>query len=107
MGLVEAILEGSSLVKEVVDLGRQEGEARGRQDGRAEGRTEGRTEGRAHEAQRLLRSVLRQKFPGLDQMPEIEAISNIEILEALLLNDVLPGGERDSVKAAILGAAGS
>ena len=115
MGLVEAILQGSSLVREVVEKaaqeslekGREEGEAKGREEGEAKGREEGEAKGRTQEAQRLLRSALRKSFPGLEQLPEIDEIAKIESLEDLLLNEVLPGRDREQVRIAIIRAAGT
>ncbi len=97
MGLVDAILQGSFVVREMVDKGVQEGFEKGREEGEAKGRT--------HEAQSLLRSALSRKFPGLDQLPEIDAISNIDVLEALLLNEVFTSSDRERVQTAIIAAA--
>lgn len=105
MGLVQAILEGSSIVREVVDQARAEAQAEGRAAGEAQGRTEGRTEGRADEARRLLRISLGAKFPGLETMPEIDAIPGIETLESLLVDHVLQATDRAGVARAIADAA--
>ena len=96
MGLVEAILEGSSLVREVVEKasrkatveasakGLAEGLAEGQAKGLAEGQAKGLADGRITEARRLLCIALRAKFPGLETAPEIEEISRVETLELLL-----------------------
>jgi hypothetical protein len=92
MGLIQAILEGSSLVKEERDKAREEGLERGRE------------EGRTGEARRLLRIVLKSRFPGLEQMTEIEAISPTETMESLLTM-AITSTERRSVERAIAAAA--
>ena len=84
MGLIQAILEGSSLVKEERDKAREEG--------------------RTGEARRLLRIVLKSRFPGLEQMTEIEAISPTETMESLLTM-AITSTERRSVERAIAAAA--
>ena len=68
MGLVEAILEGSSLVQEVVE----------------KAVTKALAEGRTTEARRSLCIVLKAKFPGLETAPEIDSIASTETLESLL-----------------------
>jgi hypothetical protein len=129
MGLVEAILEGSSLVREAKEkaalearaegravgrvegweCGRAEGWESGRvegwESGRAEGWEKGREEGQVGEARRLLRSALQRKFPGLEAMPEIDAITPVETLEWLLISEVLSSNERTRVEQAIRAAA--
>jgi hypothetical protein len=121
MGLVEAILEGSSLVREAKEKAvleaRAEGHAEGRvegwecgrvegwESGRAEGWEKGREEGQVGEARRLLRSALQRKFPGLEAMPEIDAITPVETLEWLLIGEVLSSNERTRVEQALLAAA--
>jgi hypothetical protein len=97
MGLVEAILEGSSLVREV----REKAASESREEGRAEGREEGRLE----EARRLLRSALRLKFPGLDAMPEIDLIAPAETLESILIGHVLSSNDRTRVEQSIRASA--
>jgi predicted transposase YdaD len=108
MGLVEAILEGSSLVREATEKAAREGASRGLSEGlekglsqglekglsqglekglaegREKGLAEGRAEGRIAEAHRLLRVALKAKFPGLESAPEIDAIAAAEKLESLL-----------------------
>ena len=88
MGLIEAILEGSSLVREVADKAAREG--------RAEGRTEG---GRL-----VLRRVLKAKFPGLEEMPEIQLISSVEVLESLI-ETASTASDRSTIERAISAAA--
>jgi hypothetical protein len=89
MGLVEAILEGSSLVREV----REKAASKSREEGQIAG------------ARRMLRTVLRSKFPGLDRLPEIDSIVSVETLESILISDVLPTNDRARVEQAIRRAA--
>lgn len=131
MGLVEAILEGSSLVREAKEKavaqghakglakgiakglvkglaeGRAKGLAEGREKGRAEGREKGREEGlaagRAEEARRLLRACLKARFSGLDKLPEIESIRGVETVESLLPR-VVKAETREEAKRLILAA---
>jgi hypothetical protein len=105
MGLVEAILEGSSLVREAKEKAESEGRAAGLAAGLAEGRAEGREAGQVEGARRLLRSALQRKFPGLDAMPEIDAIASVETLESILTSEVLSSSERIRVEQAIRAAA--
>ena len=80
MGLVEAILEGSSLVREVKEKAAQEA----REAGMAEGLEKGLEQGSTDATRRALRTVLKSRFPGLDAMPEIETIANTETLQSVL-----------------------
>ena len=80
MGLVEAILEGSSLVREVVEKAARKATA----EGQAKGLAEGQAEGRTAEARRTLCIAIKAKFPGLETAPEIERITRTETLESLL-----------------------
>lgn len=98
MGLVEAILEGSSLVKEAKEKAVAQGHAQGHAQGVAAGR--------ADEARRLLRDSLKMKFPELGTMPEIDAITSVETLEFLLLNHVLVSTDSAQVARAIIAAHG-
>jgi hypothetical protein len=124
MGFVEAIMEASSLVREAkekaAEEGRNEGMARGIAEGMAEGRAEGkaqgmaqgietgrevgRAEGRVEEARRLLRRALQAKYPGLETMPEIDAITNVGVVELLLIREVLSDNDRNHVERAIRAA---
>ena len=72
MGLVEAIMEGSSLVQEVRERAEAKGEAK--------------------EARRLLRLALADRFPGLEAMPELDRIANVADLESLLLRHAFRAG---------------
>ena len=76
MGLVEAILEGSSLVREVTDkaVKKAVGEAVKEAEAKA----------LATEARRSLCIALKAKFPGLETAPEIESVTSTETLESLL-----------------------
>lgn len=115
MGLVEAILEGSSLVREVVDKaskkataegtakGLAEGTAKGLAEGTAKGLAEGLAEGRTTEARRLLRIALKAKFPGLETAPEIDSIVSTEGLE-LLLETAITSTDRSQIEQALAAA---
>lgn len=83
MGLVEAILEGSSLVKEVADKAAEKAAM-------AEGR-------------RLLRMILNAKFPGLDS-PDIDTIAATETLESLITT-ASTSTDRPSMEQALTAAA--
>ena len=85
MGLVEAIVEGSSLVR----YERERGEAAGL----------------AKEARRLLRLILADRFPGLENLPELDRIVDLADLENLLLQHATRAGDSHSVERAILEAA--
>jgi hypothetical protein len=54
----------------------------------------------------LLRSALQAKYPGLEAMPEIDAITSVGTVESLLIDEVLSGGDRHRVERAILAAVG-
>ena len=109
MGFGEVLWEGSSLLKgmreKAISSGRAEGLAQGieegKQQGIAEGKAEGLTEGQAVEARRLLRTVLADRFPGLEAMPEIDRIAQVSTLESLLIDRVLKLSDRGSVEQAI------
>ena len=108
MGLVEAILEGSSLVREVKEKAAKEGRTAGLEEGRAAGLEEGRAagleQGKTAEARCVLRRALKPRFPGLDQMSEIELISTPEALETLI-EMAYTSTERTAVERAIAAAA--
>lgn len=93
MGFVEALLEGSSLVQERVQ------EAKG--EGLAQGLVKGQTEGELNESRRVLRLALARKHPGLEAMPEVDQITATPQLEALLLDLVFGGADRQTVDQAI------
>ena len=95
MGLIEAILEGSSLVREVREKAAEEG----REDARKQGFEQGRTSA----GRWALRIVLKSRFPGLDTMPEIEMISAAEALESLIETSIL-STDRSAVEHAIAAA---
>jgi hypothetical protein len=103
MGLVEAILEGSSLVREATEKAAKEGAARGLAEGLEKGLSEGRAEGRTAEARRLLCIALKAKFPGMEPAPEIEAIGTPETLESLLETAIL-STDRSGVEQALAAA---
>ncbi|MFN7922251.1 MAG: hypothetical protein U0Q16_19260 [Bryobacteraceae bacterium] len=93
MGFVEAFLEGSSLVREVRDEARQEG------------RAEGRTEGQIETARHFVRTALKSRFPGLERLPAIDAISDVETLENLVIHTIVPGADPAEVLRAVEAAA--
>lgn len=109
MGLVEVIMEGSSLVREFSERAAgaalAEGTAKGLAEGKAKGLAEGRTEGQVSEARRLVRLALAESFPGLEQMPELDSIHDVAALESLLLRHALRGTDRAVVERAIRAAA--
>ena len=92
MGLVRAILDGSSIVQEERD------------QAAAEGRAEGEAKGRAAEARRVLRLLLRKHIPELESLAEIDGISNADALESII-ESVFDASGADPVRAAILTAA--
>jgi predicted transposase YdaD len=108
MGLVRAILDASSLVREERASarveGREEGRIEGRTEGRAEGRIEGKVEGEAAEARKLLRIALRTQYPDLLVMPEVDQITKVEALESMI-EAVLCGSSQDTIRRTILAAA--
>jgi hypothetical protein len=90
MGLRQAILDGKMME---VD----------RAKAAAEGRAEGEAQGQAQEARKFLRLLLRKRIPELESMPEIEAICDVEVLEAII-ESVVDGSEAGPVRTAILAA---
>jgi len=80
MGLVRAILDGSSLVQEERD------------------------QAAAGEARKCLRVLLRKRFPELESLAEIDVISNVDALESII-ESFFDAGGADPVRAAILTAA--
>ncbi len=96
MGLIRAILDGSSLVEEERQKGRAEGHA--------EGQVEGRMQGQLNEARRFLRLLLRKNFPELESLTEIDQISTVETLEDLG-EAIIDARNADAVREAILAAA--
>ena len=101
MGLVEAIMEGSSLVQEAKEQAASEGHAQGHAQGHEEGHASGQALGEAKEARRILRLALFKSFPGLETMPELDRISDVGDLEALLIEQVMVTGDRSIVEQAI------
>jgi hypothetical protein len=95
MGLMEAIMEGSSIV--------QGERKRAAAQGRAEGLAEGLAEGRAKEARNVLRRLLRKKFPTLESLAEIDQIANVETLESIA-ESVLDTSDADTIHSAIQSA---
>jgi hypothetical protein len=89
MGLVEAIVEGSSIVREQRDIATAAGLARGQAEG----------------VRRILRLALTDKYPGLETLPEIDQIDTVAKLESILMEQILRGSDRDSVARAIQSAA--
>ena len=96
MGLVEAIMQGSSLVQ----YEREQAEA----IGLAKGQAEGEAKGEAKEARRLLRLALADNFPGLETMPELDRIADLADLESLLLRYAMRAVDRVAVEHAIRAA---
>lgn len=80
MGLMEAILEGSSLVHDLVDRKTAAARSQALGEGREEGLEKGREEGRRE----LLRAALRERFPGLELDPAIDAFSTPEAVNRVL-----------------------
>ena len=95
MGLRQAILDGK-----MMEVDRERAAAQGR----AEGRSEGRSEGRAEEARKFVRVLLRRRYPELESLAAIDAISNVDALEAVV-ESVLDAPGTDAVRRAILSAA--
>ena len=105
MGLVEAIVEGSSLFQYERERGEAAGLAKGEAAGLAKGEAAGLAKGEAAEARRLLRLILADRFPGLENLPELDRIVDLADLENLLLQHATRAGDSHSVERAILEAA--
>lgn len=103
MDLVELILQESSIVKVIKKMAHEEGQAAGL----AKGEAAGLAKGQADEARRLLSAVLASRFPGLETMPELSAISDLGTLESLLVDHVVPSFDRERTEEAIRAAAKS
>jgi predicted transposase YdaD len=101
MGLVEAIVEGSSIVREQRELAAAEGLAKGLEQGLEKGLEQGLEKGQSVEARRILKLALAKRFPGLEDMSELDRIDGVTELESILLEQVLGGKDRDSVVRAI------
>lgn len=99
LALVEAILEGSSMVR-VNKIVTEELPKR-----MAEHGPPIRDESKAEEARHLLLRALASKFPGLETMPRISRIASAGTLESLLIGNVLQATDREAVEQAILAAA--
>ena len=95
MGLRQAILDGK-----MMEVDRERAAAQGR----AEGRSEGRSEGRAEEARKFVRVLLRRHYPELESLAAIDAISNVDALEAVV-ESILDATGAEAVRTAILTAA--
>ncbi len=100
MGLVRAILDGSSLVREE----REQAASEGRVEGKAEGLEEGQAKGRTAEARKFLRLLLKKNFPDLESPPEIDHISDVATLDGLI-ERAFEAPNSDSIRDAILAAA--
>ena len=103
-GLVNAILEGSFFVQEAVAEGEKRGIEQGLEQGLERGLERGLKRGRIEEARRMLRSALQAKFPGLDELAEIDQIGDIAKIEALLIETVIQSTDREATEAAIRAA---
>jgi hypothetical protein len=68
MGLVEAILEGSHMVREMTDKAREEGVAVGRAEG----------------VRNVLIRILRERHPHLAELPELRSIDDVNALDRLI-----------------------
>jgi hypothetical protein len=91
--LEEAIIEGSWIFQNRLKKVTAESEERGR------------TAGRVEEARRLLRLILAKKFPGLENHPALDSLSDPEAIESLYLNYAVLSSDRDEVERAIRDAA--
>ena len=89
MGFLEVIKQGSFLCVEA----------------REEGKAEGKAEGSVATARAMLRRYLKSKLPGLEAMPEIDAISSGPMLESLVDELVIESAGRARMRNAILSAA--
>jgi hypothetical protein len=87
MGLMRAILDGKMMEVE-----------------RAQAAAQGEELGRAAEARKLLRLLLRKHFPELESLAQIDAISSVDALEAII-ESVLDATGAEPVRTAILTAA--
>ena len=105
MGFGEILMEGSSILRGARDTGRAEGRVEGRAEGREEGRAAGLAEGQAAEARHLLRRALASRFAGLEAMPELDDISDVEALESLLIDHAMKLTDRAPMEHAIRQAA--
>lgn len=121
MGFGEVLWEGSSLLKDMrekatneglmagLEKGLEKGLAQGLEQGLAQGLEQGRRAGieagQCEEARRLLRAVLRDRFPGLESLPEIANIRSLSKLEALFISHALKDVSRAGVELAIREAA--
>jgi predicted transposase YdaD len=90
MGIVEAILEGSSVVREVCERAAEKGKEEGLEQGR-EGATRD-----------LLRSAVGVRFPGLETLPELGAMPAANL--HAFFEEVLRSTNREQIEAMIRAA---
>lgn len=105
MGFGEVLWEGSSLLKDLREQAIASGLQEGMKRGFESGIEKGQAEGQVAEARRLLRAVLANRFPGLDALTEIDQITDVAVLESLLIDQALKSTHRAEVERAIRQAA--
>jgi predicted transposase YdaD len=97
MGFIEALMKGSKVVAEMCDEARAEGRQQGLQEARLEGQLDG--------GRWCLTSALKARFPGLESMPEIAGIQDLDRMVALI-SEVVVSQDRAAVERAIQAAQG-
>ena len=109
MGFLEVLVEGSSIFREAREQAAMEATKvalkQGLKQGLEQGIEQGEERGRAGEARALLRSFLREKFPGLETMPEIDSIASVETIESLLMEIAFRATSASALESAIRQAA--
>ncbi|MFN7918730.1 MAG: hypothetical protein U0Q16_01455 [Bryobacteraceae bacterium] len=100
MGLGEAIIRGSSLVREIRE---QDAEMYRKQVVAA--REQGEAEGQREHSRRLLRNFLRSRYPGVETLSEIDRIADIDTLDSLIDRVASMAATREGIEAEIRAAA--
>jgi len=85
-------LEESSYYQMILEKGMEKGIEKGIEKGMQTGRLE--------EARRVLRRLLALRFPGLETLPELDAVASPERIESLL-EAIVTAGDAEAARAAI------
>lgn len=89
-------LEESSYYQMILEKGMEKGIEKGIAKGIAKGMQTGRLE----EARRVLRRLLVLRFPGLETLPELDAVTSPERIESLL-EAIVTASDAEAARAAI------
>ena len=102
--LTEEMLKESSTYQWILKDGMEKGMQKGMEQGLQQGLQQGVIQGRSEEARRVLRLILGERFPDLENLPELDAIADPQRLEGLLV-EVLTTPDAATARSAIQRAA--